>query len=359
MADSTYAGARRLPQMDGLRALSVISVAWGHWRAAWHPTSIIPYGELGVDTFFVISGFLITGILLDNRLEAQRLSTLKQFYVRRFLRIFPVFYATLAVALLLQADGMSQSWAWHAGYLSNFYFYFHGWLGQISHFWSLAVEEQFYLFWPLLMVFLPRRFLVPAIAGCIIGAPLFESAMNHLNPQHSASVLMPSCMDALGVGALLAYGARRQYPMQRLILALLVFGITVWLLCLPYSALQPFGRMGEDCVLGWLVYSAAQGFRGPFGWLLEWAPVNYLGKISYGLYIIHNFAVSICISLITMLGDPEWLRAHYHLPWFRIPMFIVVTVGLASLSWHLLEKPINHLKRHFPYPVEVMPKRAS
>src|SRR5882757_1220817 len=135
--------SKYLCQLDGLRALSVAAVAWSHWRASWLPKTYIPWGELGVATFFVISGFLITGILLDHRTDGSRPLVLRQFYARRFLRIFPLFYAALIVALLLRADGMSETWHWHASYLSNIYFYLLGWHGQMSHFWSLAVEEQF------------------------------------------------------------------------------------------------------------------------------------------------------------------------------------------------------------------------
>lgn len=349
---ATNTSSPYLRQLDGLRALSVAAVAWSHWRAAWYHSSIIPYGELGVNTFFVISGFLITGILLDHRLETEKFQTLKQFYFRRMLRILPLFYATLVVATLLQAAGMSQSWLWHASYLSNIWFYLHGWSGQISHFWSLAVEEQFYLFWPLLMIFLPRRFLFPVILTGVVAAPVFELIMSYLYPQHPASVLMPSCMDALGIGALLAYVERQKYPMRRLVTMLLLLGIAGFTLFNDSVTLKPFGRLGEDCVLGWLVYSAAVGFHGSFGWLLGCAPMNYLGKISYGLYIVHNFAVSLCVNLIMMMGEPEWLKTHYHFPWFRIPVFVIVTVGLASLSWQCFEKPINNLKRNFPYPMK-------
>jgi peptidoglycan/LPS O-acetylase OafA/YrhL len=343
-----------LRQLDGLRALSVAAVAWSHWRAYWFRESYMPWAELGVETFFVISGFLITGILLDNRSEMSRPLVLKQFYARRFLRIFPLFYATLLIAFVLQAESMRQTWCWHAGYLSNIYFYIWGWHGQLSHFWSLAVEEQFYLFWPLLMIFLPGRFLLPAILAGIGIAPLFETAMDSLYSGHSAqvsaSVLMPSCMDALGMGALLAYGVRNQFPMKRLALMLLLVGISGCALCAFSAALKPIGRLAEDCVLGWLVYSAIEGFRGPFGRFLECPPMNYLGKISYGLYIIHNFAVSICVSLILRLGSPDWLVKLYNIPVLRILAFAGVTVGLASYSWHRFEKPINNLKRKFPYP---------
>ncbi|HEV2354761.1 MAG TPA: acyltransferase, partial [Puia sp.] len=297
------------------------------------------------------------GILLDNRSGGSKPLVLKQFYARRFLRIFPLFYATLLIAFLLQANSMRQTWYWHAGYLSNVYFYLWGWHGQLSHFWSLAVEEQFYLLWPLLMVVLPRRFLLPAILFSIGLAPLFESGMDAFHPGHSpqvsASVLMPSCMDALGMGALLAYGARNKFPMKRLARLLLLAG-GVGYACWGFSpGDRPIGRLAEVCVLGWLVYSAIEGFRGPFGWLLECPPMNYLGRISYGLYIIHNFAVSICVSLILRLGSPEWLVKLYNIPVVRILMFASLTIGLAAYSWHRFEKPINRLKRHFPYPGDV------
>ncbi len=163
-----------LRQLDGLRALSVAAVAWSHWRAYWFRESSVPWAEFGVETFFVISGFLITGILLDNRSESSKPFVLRQFYARRFLRIFPLFYATLVIGFVLRADSLRQTLFWHAGYLSNIYFYLWGWCGQLSHFWSLAVEEQFYLFWPLLMIFLPKRFLLPAILAGIGFAPCLK-----------------------------------------------------------------------------------------------------------------------------------------------------------------------------------------
>jgi peptidoglycan/LPS O-acetylase OafA/YrhL len=347
-----------LRQLDGLRALSVAAVAWSHWRVYWFPQSTVPWGEFGVETFFVISGFLITGILLDNRGEKSGLLVLKQFYLRRFLRIFPVFYATLLVAWLWRANGM-ESWEWHASYLSNVYFYLWGWHGQLSHFWSLAVEEQFYLCWPLLIIFLPNRWLLPAILTSIALAPVFEMVIGSFHPAHpsgvSAAVLMPSCMDALGIGALFALGVRKNYPMKSLAAVLLVVGLAGYFLCRFFVGLEPIGRMAEDCVLGWLVFSAANGFRGPFGWLLNSGPLCYLGKISYGLYVFHNFAASMWDRLILLLGSPPWLINLYNTPALQIMAFAGLTIGLASYSWHRFEKPINDLKRKFPYPDQKFP----
>src|ERR1700733_14867187 len=347
--------SRYLKQLDGLRAFSVAAVAWNHWGPYGFPKSQIPWGELGVETFFVISGFLITGILLDNRSETATPFILKQFYIRRFLRIFPLFYATLVIALIWNANSVRETRYWHAGYLSNIYFYLHGWCGQLSHFWSLAVEEQFYLLWPLLMVFLPNRFLLTTIVAAIASAPVFEIGMDSFFPGHfdvTASVLTPSCLDALGIGALMAYGVRKNYPMKRIVVALLLVGLIGCPSCHFFNVSAPIARLAEDCILGWLVFSAAQGFRGPFGWLLECAPLNYLGKISYGLYVFHNFANSMTLHMIMLFRSPPWLMNLYGIPSVRILIFAGLTVGLASYSWHRFEKPINDLKRKFPYPDE-------
>jgi peptidoglycan/LPS O-acetylase OafA/YrhL len=355
---ATLENPKYLRQLDGLRALSVAAVAWSHWRAYWNPLpSIFPGAELGVETFFVISGFLITGILLDHRSETSRQSILKQFYVRRFLRIFPLFYAVIAVGLLFGAEGMRETWRWHAAYLSNIYFYLFGWRGSLSHFWSLAVEEQFYFFWPLLMVFLPVRFLLAAMLAAVVASPFYAMNMNAAHPGFlggiTASILMPGCMSALGVGALLAWAVRSgmaMRPLKQWLLCLGVLGVTVWYGCDSPAAFKPVNRLAEDCILGWLVFSAVEGFGGPAGWLLACAPLNYLGKISYGLYIIHNFAAPLCRNAIVMLGTPAWLANLYGVPALRVLMFVAVTVGLASLSWFGFEKPINDLKRKFPYP---------
>jgi len=344
-----------LRQLDGLRALSVAAVAWSHWRLCWTlDPSKFPGAEFGVETFFVISGFLITGILLDNRSELSRQTILKQFYLRRFLRIFPVYYATILIGLLLGVTGLWESWGWHVTYLSNAFFYQHGWVGSLSHFWSLAVEEQFYFFWPLLMLFLPARSLRPAILTAMLLAPFYAMAMNaSIRGNPTASVLMPSCMSALGMGALIAWSARNgvaMRPFKQWLLCLGLAGVAVWRGCGCLATFNPLNRLAEDCVLGWLVFSAAEGFGGVTGALLAWSPMNYLGKISYGLYIFHNFAAPAWQAVMDGLGNPAWLAKIYNVPAGRVAMFIIGTIGVASLSWFCFEKPINDLKRKFPYP---------
>ena len=344
-------------QLDGLRALCVAAVAWSHWGAYFgFDQKTIPGAEFGVETFFVISGFLITGILLDNHSVALRPLVLKQFYIRRCLRIFPVFYVVFGVACLLDADGARATWPWHAGYLSNIYFYIYGWCGALSHFWSLAVEEQFYLFWPLFIFMVPPRYLFSAIGLVMLTAPVYALYMGVAHPSYGrvgVGVLMPSCLSALGMGALLARLVRQKSRPPNFFQWLLVAGLTgmaAWFACDSPDWLKPFERLAEDCVLGWLVFTVAGGIRRPVGWFLQCAPMSYLGRISYGIYIIHNFAKPLVDGAQAALKYPKWLTWFYNSPWSCIPLFIAVTVGLASLSWFLYEKRLNDLKRFFPYP---------
>jgi peptidoglycan/LPS O-acetylase OafA/YrhL len=145
------APVRYMPQLDGLRALAVAAVAWWHWAPPEYHFQI-PWGDLGVQLFFVLSGFLITAILWHGRSEYQRLGqrgflTLRRFYMRRFLRIFPLYYAVVLMTALIGIKSVRETFFWNIAYLSNFYLFLRGeWRGPISHFWSLAVEEQFYLF---------------------------------------------------------------------------------------------------------------------------------------------------------------------------------------------------------------------
>jgi len=346
-------------QLDGLRALSVAAVAWSHWRPDLYSSPWLSWGELGVETFFVISGFLITGILLDNRSETERPFILRQFYIRRALRIFPLFYLTLLVACLFQAHD-TQAWPWHAGYLSNVYIYLHGWGGRLGHFWSLAVEEQFYLCWPFLMIFLPRRFLLPAVVAAIGIAPIFELAMARVSHSSdaAANLLMPSCLDALGMGALLAVAGRNGYPVGRIANMILAAGIVGRLLCHVFHAPDALGRLADDGILGWLVYRAAEGFSGMPGRILQCRPLVYLGKISYGLYIFHNLAGSLWDGILAITGDPHWLTVFYQQPACRVVANAALTIALASYSWHRFEQPLNALKRKFPYPKEQPPAAA-
>jgi peptidoglycan/LPS O-acetylase OafA/YrhL len=195
-----------MKQLDGLRAFAVLFTMITHFTRAnegW--LGLIPWGQMGVRLFFVISGFLITGILLRSRLPEDRPAELRIFYIRRFLRIFPVYYATLAVTTLVNIRPVRQTLWWHLTYLSNVYQIVQNpGPSPVTHFWSLAVEEQFYCIWPFLMLFLPGRYLLKAMIATVCIGPLSRLgvAVFHID---SGDGLLFACLDTLGMGALLAY----------------------------------------------------------------------------------------------------------------------------------------------------------
>jgi len=351
-----------VPQLDGLRALAVSIVLLHHWvPEVYQPAHHL--GRLGVLLFFVLSGYLITGILLQCRtwvrsgIESSAYA-LKQFYIRRFLRIFPLYYAILVAGWLLHERVLRETLIWHVSYASNIYFALRGhWQNPISHLWSLSVEEQFYLLWPALILCLPRRVLPWTIIGLIITAPLFRGlgSLAGFSPV-AVWVLTPGCLDTLGAGALLAvvHHAPDQVPVW-------LRDKSRWLLWIGVTLLigmMALGRVdGDDplflalydsaaaMVFVFLVAKADKGMSGPFGRALEWRPLTYLGKISYGVYLLHLFVSSAILKLANNFIDTHGSR-------HAIPLFftyLAVTLLLASLSWRFLEAPLNDLKRFFPY----------
>ncbi len=350
-----------MPQLDGLRTLAVGAVIWSHWVPAYQFG--FEWGLMGVNLFFVLSGFLITGILLDSRAGAERPGdrwfAIRQFYTRRVLRIFPLFYMTLALLVLLNIRPVRQTLVWHVCYLSNVYFFRQGaWVGQISHFWSLAVEEQFYLVWPYLMIFLPVRMLRPAVLGLIVLAPVYRVVMGVVDPVNRlAFVLTIGCLDALGIGALLSCSLRNGDDSPRK--AERVARLLLWI-GLPASvALEVLNRLDLapgallalrytflDMIFGWVILSGARGFKGWFGRFLLWPPMMYLGKISYGLYVFHNLVVYGLVFAVKNLHAPE---AVLTVPCVRCLGLLVLTISAAAVSWHFFERPLNDLKRYFPY----------
>src|SRR5215218_136502 len=171
------------PQLDALRFFAIAGVLVAHnldpGQAPWI-FSRFDYAETGVRLFFVLSGFLITGILLGEREAAdaaphRRISAIRRFYARRFLRIFPIYYLTLAVVLVTAVSPARRIWPWLFTYTTNIYAWHRlDWPGPVGHLWTLAVEEQFYLVWPWFLLFVPRKWILPFLVGLIALAPLYR-----------------------------------------------------------------------------------------------------------------------------------------------------------------------------------------
>lgn len=347
-----------MPQLDGLRALSVLAVMLSHFMPEGHLLGRLPLSGWGVRCFFVLSGFLITGILLESReaeaVRGHRWGDLLRFYIRRSLRIFPVYYLTVAIILWADVQHARDTWPWLFTYSLNIQMALHNLLlWSIGHFWTLCVEEQFYLVWPFLILFAPARWRMGLVLCAMALTPLFLAFAVAQGPDWyvARSTLLLANTDSLGMGALLALLHRQQ---DARLPALVRYG---WLAGAPLYALLVLLRVTEvwswgfrvlitlaqSWVLLSVVYAAARGVGGWGGQLLGWAPLRYLGKISYGMYIYHVFMLILVPAVLHKFGFP--------MPKSALPHFLLLsaaTVVVASISWHVVEKPLNDLKRYFP-----------
>src|SRR6201984_2088865 len=210
-------------QLVSLRSLSVAGVLIDHF---WPPRILdfVDLGHIGVCLFFVLSGYLITGILLRFRSsteggQSDAATNLRRFYIRRFLRIFPPYYALLALMVVTKFSDVRNTLWWHAGYASNFLFALQGdWRPWVTaHFWSLAVEEQFYLVWPFLILLVPRSRLIAVVIAIIVSSPLFRliGLVACINGTALGGAT-PASLDALGLGSLLALCADQPAARRRL-----------------------------------------------------------------------------------------------------------------------------------------------
>lgn len=356
---TSRAPAPHFPQLDGVRCLAVLGVLWFHTVPGVAP-SVGPYG---VRVFFVLSAFLITGILLRARDgvwagRQTRGAALRTFYLRRTLRIFPVYYLFLLALVLVGMPAVREEWAWHAVYLTNWWIVVRDTLPPgTAHLWSLAVEEQFYLVWPLLLLVTPARRLPWVFVGAIALAIVTRAVIVGLTTTVATSAAAwtaPTvvCLDSLGLGALLAWH-RHTAPEDRAVRArwlrrawrlgggLLVVVVACQAIGRGWKIVQLTELTAISLVAVWAIDRAADGFTGWAGAVLGWAPVRYLGRISYGMYLVHP---------ALMWYATQWGMRY---PAVRpitdggVAFFVgitLATVAVASLSWRWIESPLNRMK---------------
>ena len=356
---STFA---RIPALDGVRGLAALMVLfchfwfWGVWQDRWW-YGIAHSGWLGVDLFFVLSGFLITGILLDSKGAPGYFS---RFYRRRVLRIFPLYYLAILLCLfsILVIDrapgrvfgGGYDSLAWFITFLPNVAAALKSdwpsqtnWVG-LAHLWSVAVEEQFYIVWPLVVLLLPRRGLAALCVVLIVaGYYLRVWTDAQFGEQWSeASYALPYCrMDGLAAGALLAVAQRLgwltfkgwQHDLARDLT--FVAGMTTFYL-LGGAKSHWRGTTVALTFMGVVYLAQCPGSHvhrwGQAAWL------RHLGKYSYALYVFHQMFIMVYWKIfrepLEALGlSLPWVQAIYHV------LAFAATYGLARLSWRWVEKP--------------------
>ncbi|MBV9998732.1 MAG: acyltransferase [Verrucomicrobia bacterium] len=350
--------AGRIPSLDGLRAVAILMVILGHGSYSL-PKFLSPAlafagnGQLGVNVFFALSGYLIFQLSVRER-ETTGEFDWKQFYVRRVLRIFPCFYFYLAVigvlisfgALTLTGPMIGSA----ATFSLNYRCLWDHWVGDsnysvIGHYWTLALEEQFYLMWPLLMVLSVRRKLVPALVAAILLAPLLRVISYFLAPglRGQIGMMFHTGFDSIAVGVLLGELLRRTRPkacLERLARNPWIVGTTIVFLVFLSPLLTArfkgmyslaIGKTLELSCLGILI-TAAVSQPGTFLFrFLNWRPVAYIGVLSYSLYVWNNLFLN---------GEGHWMVNTF-------PLNFVCVAGTAAASHYLIEKPFLKLKSRF------------
>jgi peptidoglycan/LPS O-acetylase OafA/YrhL len=365
-----------------MRGLAVLCVMVLHFTLVDAATrgerlffDIASAGWVGVDLFFVLSGFLITGILYDAKGGAH---FFRNFYMRRVLRIFPLYYAFLVLVLVLlpivrpagAIPAETQFWLWT--YLSNILFARVGWEGMpghTTHLWSLAIEEQFYMLWPLVVFFASRRRLVQICIGAIVFAELTRLGLHYSAPDGIAGyALMPARIDALAIGALVAVLAREPSGAAMLLrlsrpvmlgAALWLAIVTGWTQLAVGETLPPLDvrvQLGAYTAIS-LLFGAllVRAIAAPDSSLrarvLSSATLAAFGRYSYALYLIHIVVRNVFHGQLTQLGGklPTVLGSQLPAQVGVLLAGIGISYALAFASWHLFEKHFLALKRFFNY----------
>lgn len=351
--------ARRdhIPGLDGLRAIAVLMVLWAHLPASVFPEPIrmlaglVQPGYFGVDLFFVLSGFLITRILLVDR---QRGNPLGEFLIKRALRIFPIYYLLIVICWIYEPGAYL---VWSAVYLSNFYFAYDLGSAPLRHTWSLAVEEHFYLIWPLIAYYAPFRI---ARASALVVIPLIAVAATvgiyFIVPEKQAfewiyRVTIFRCL-SLSAGASLAFlepwlRARRANAFGLGAISFLaggaagVVGLFIVRRFEPAFALVAFAGISSALVSVTIGLHQSRGSVLRFiERLLTLNVFMYCGRISYGLYLYH-FPIFRLFGLLD--GEHAAARAEQS-PLFLTGAALVVSFAVATGSFYLIERPILTVK---------------
>ena len=364
----------RIVALDGLRGIAILLVlgfhlveylptdrAWRYVHAAAAPMWV------GVDLFFVLSGFLITGVLLDS---IGRADYYRRFYVRRSLRIFPLYFAVLAALAILRAVWPSTSIPFvlrggslvpAATYVTNISLSLPDGFARIPlatfHFWSLAIEEQFYLIWPLLVAVIPRRSLARA---CVLVAVACLIVRLALGAQGVTGLALYSLtvtrLDGFAVGGLLAVltrDAASAAVVRRLAVPIALTGVLGSAILMGLGGADPLAdEPGQWVYTSFLFFTLAIAFAGIMGWaltdsirassLLSRRSLRFFGTYSYGLYVFHPIVGALAIVLLDALFPRVGELPAAGL--LRAGAALVASMLAALVSWRVIERPALALK---------------
>ncbi len=367
------------PQLSGLRFCAVLFVVVYHFSVfliglkSWHY-------DLGsfIVFFFVLSSYLITRILLYEKRKAIGKSmpvwkVAVVFLTRRTLRIFPACYLYLLILWLFPFEGqdLRQHPGVYFGYIYNIWIFITNSWGPYSvHLWTLAVEEQFYIIWPWIILFIPTKHLFKVFLLIGVSAVAFRMIFLTVSPYQPVFpmlVLMPACLDSFAAGALLAYLHYSGRENNQWLKWASLIAIPVWVLLILTNHHRSF--IGLDRVFISLfavtvIDIANRGYTGIAKLFLENRVVQYLSKISYGIYLYHLIATLFFWKLFE-IAQHALIGSGYDLssagkifasPYVSFWIYFILAIGCATISWYCVEQPFNNLKKIFNY---VIPRKAK
>ena len=350
--------------LEGFRGIAVMMVLISHFIVIFHFPQLIflKFGNLGVTFFFVLSGFLISEILIrdiDNKVSRKKI--LKNFYVRRVIRIFPIYYLAIILLSIFNIENIRDIIFWNLSYTYNIgRIWFDSDAHIISHFWSLCVEEQFYMIWPLLLIIFRknRKILIFSIIIASILTKFLYVNFELINYGDFIHASTPAAMDALAVGALLAELKKNNVNILKKILKLFfipfLFIIFYWLMLFIYNDTSRFyfifGKITSSVTAFYLIGWGALNYDNLFTKFTKIKILRYLGKISYGIYVYHW----IIYFLLIKHFDTIWMNIKGSLwkfgynKWiFTFIIFTGLTIIIATISFYFIEKPLLKLKKRF------------
>ncbi|MEZ5941735.1 MAG: acyltransferase [Planctomycetaceae bacterium] len=366
---------KRIIELDGLRGIAIVLVLMVHFGAVYPARavgeravqSLMATGWCGVDLFFVLSGFLITGILLDTRDDS---GYFRKFFARRILRIFPLYYGALIGAFLIAPvwmpgiiDERLQSSQWSLWcYVSNLNSILtgpesmRGTVFNFAHFWSLAIEEQFYLVWPFVLLWLKPRWLPKlCLALILLGIPVRLASLYWIGP-YAPYYFTPCRLETLAWGGLCATMVRhysREHLMQfarwsTAIGAGGVVGLFLWNGGLHYAA--PIATVWSQsffaAMFSGVVLLAYHSEAWTLGSWLRWPALQILGKYSYGIYVMHGL---LQVFLRKYIDDFVHVSPNYYVGVLcYVGVCGLICLCLARVTWEF-EKFFLRLKKHFDY----------
>ncbi len=370
---------KKITGLDTLRAFAVIFVIIEHFGVWFDDTSpsgifiknvLIPDGGFGVHLFFVLSGFLITSILFNaknSKYNTHRFYIIKNFYIRRALRIFPIYYLLIILLLIDNYPDFKNNIWFYLTYTTNFLCWHSNVWNSFSHTWTLAVEEQFYLIWPWLILYIKNKYFKYVVFTAILIGIISTYFAIEVQAR-IGTIMVYNCIDAFAIGAFYSWAKlekNRNDKFIKTIKQLAFIALTFYFYSkltnnhiINYPAIPHFSfliKTINSIISVWLIMLVVNNrSKWVDRFLLKNRFLNYIGKISYGIYLYHYVYINgYCnpinkfIYQITLPYPTINHVVHDH--HFDYWLEVAIMISIAALSYKFIEKPILAFKNKYNY----------